>query len=68
MAKFKVLRQHFGDKMYMPNDPDTGTREADPSTVAHLVAAKVLEPMGGSKKEPEPRNKAVRRAPRNKAK
>jgi hypothetical protein len=39
MARFNVLRQHYGDRDYIPGD----TREADPAQVAHLVAAGVLE-------------------------
>jgi hypothetical protein len=39
MARFKVLRQHYGDQSYQAGD----TREADAGVVAHLVAAGVLE-------------------------
>ena len=39
MKQFKVLRQHHGDRDYLPGD----TREADPSQVAHLIGAGVLE-------------------------
>lgn len=39
MARFKVLRQHTGDREYLPGD----MREADGVLVAHLVAAGVLE-------------------------
>ncbi|MDW9588672.1 hypothetical protein GOA80_21885 [Sinorhizobium meliloti] len=39
MKTFKVLRQHLGDKQYMPGD----TREANPSVVKHLVDAGVLK-------------------------
>lgn len=39
MARYKVLRQHHGDRDYMPGD----FREATPSVVAHLVAAGVIE-------------------------
>lgn len=59
--KFNVIRQHFGDKMYMPGDE----REASESDVAHLVKAGVLEPVKG-KSESAPKNKAER-APQNKA-
>jgi hypothetical protein len=38
-VRFRVLRQHLGDRDYAPGD----TREADPAVVAHLVAAGVLE-------------------------
>lgn len=55
--KFNVIRQHFGDKMYMPGDE----REASESDVAHLVKAGVLE-----KAESAPKNKAER-APKNKS-
>lgn len=36
--KFTVLREHLGDREYRPGDE----READPSSVAHLVALGVL--------------------------
>ena len=39
MARFKVLRQHYGDRGYEPGD----IREADPAQVAHLIASGVLE-------------------------
>lgn len=39
--EFRVIRQHLGDRMYMPGD----TREADPKEVAHLVAGGVIEPV-----------------------
>jgi len=38
-VRFNVLRQHYGDREYLPGD----TREAEASQVAHLVAAGVLE-------------------------
>ncbi|WP_406871617.1 hypothetical protein WHT83_14955 [Aminobacter sp. P9b] len=55
--KFRVKREHFGDKMYMTGDE----REAKESDVAHLVKAGVLE-----KSEPAPKNKAEK-APKNKS-
>lgn len=58
--KFTVLRQHLGDKMYLPGD----TREAVESEVGHLVSAGVLgkpsrkaEPAPKNKAEPSPANK-----------
>ena len=36
--KYTVLREHLGDRDYRPGDE----READPSSVAHLVALGVL--------------------------
>jgi hypothetical protein len=39
IVRFNVLRQHTGDREYLPGD----TREALPAIVAHLVAAGVLE-------------------------
>ncbi|MBM3603645.1 MAG: hypothetical protein FJX25_02580 [Alphaproteobacteria bacterium] len=62
MEKFKVLRQHHGDKPYAEGD----TREADERDVAHLVANGVLEPMK-AKAEPAAKNKAEP-AVQNKAK
>ena len=59
--KFKVLRQHYGDKLYAAGD----TREADEKTVRHLVDAGVLEE-AGTKAEAAPENKAEP-APANKA-
>lgn len=53
MAKFKVLRQHQGDKPYAEGD----TREADERDVAHLVANGVLEPVK-AKAEAPAKNKA----------
>ena len=47
MAKFKVLREHLGDKAYKSGD----TREAIASDVAHLVRSGVLEPLGGNDAE-----------------
>lgn len=55
--KFTVIRQHLGDKMYMPGD----VREAAESDVAHLVRNKVLV-----KARPAPKNKAETSAPKNK--
>lgn len=61
MAKFNTLRQHFGDRLYMPGDE----REASEQDVAHLVAQGVLEPIRAkaappveNKAEPAVRNKA----------
>ena len=66
MAKFRVMREHHGDRFYARGE----TREADAGTVRHLVERGVLEPLGDtaaeSKAEPAPRNKAIK-APRNKA-
>ena len=61
MASFKVLRQHQGDKPYLPGE----TREAAASEVAHLVAKGVLDPIQ-TKAEPAVTNKAEKPA-RNKA-
>lgn len=62
--KFMVIRQHLGDRMYMPGDE----REAQESEVAHLLKNGVLEKAGvsGQKKAaPKPLNKKDR-APLNK--
>lgn len=39
--KYTVLREHLGDRDYRRGDE----READPSSVAHLVALWVLAPI-----------------------
>lgn len=57
MKTFQVLRQHLGDKQYMPGD----TREANPSDVKHLVDAGVL------KEAKAPAAKAEKAAAANKA-
>lgn len=54
MANYTTLRQHYGDKLYMPGDP----REAAERDVAHLVEAGVLEPKAEAKAEPATANKA----------
>lgn len=69
--KFEVLRQHHGDKLYMPGD----TREASESEVKHLVDAGVLkrgreskaEAKAEAKSETASANKAEESAPKNKA-
>lgn len=58
--KFKVLRRHYGDKMYEECDH----READEREVAHLVASGVLEkaaPPVANKAEPKLANKGARK-------
>lgn len=61
--KFHVIRQHFGDKMYMPGD----TREATEGDVKHLLQNGVLSKDAPKKKaEPSPKNKAEGGAPSNK--
>lgn len=58
---FKVVRQHLGDRMYMPGEQ----REAEPSDVAHLVRSGALAKMDEApenKAEPAPQNKAGRKA------
>lgn len=60
--KYKVLRQHLGDKMYMPGDE----READEHEVKHLVDRGVLSPEGAKADAPKA-NKAENAAPKNKA-
>ena len=54
MKTYTVLRQHLGDKMYMPGD----TRKAKPSDVAHLVKSGVLVEGEGVKAEKAVSNKA----------
>lgn len=57
--KYRVEREHIGDRRYLPGDE----REARPEEVAHLVARGVLVQVKAVK---APRNKAEAR-PRNKA-
>lgn len=51
--KFKVLREHYGDRLYTESDE----REANERDVEHLVKAGVLQ-KADAKSEPEPENKA----------
>lgn len=57
--KFEVLRQHLGDRMYMPGDE----REANQSDVAHLLRNGVLR----VKAEPAVKNKAEKTQKNKKA-
>jgi len=59
MPLYNVLRQHLGDKMYMPGDE----RDAAENDVVHLVQNGVLAP--ASKSESIPANKAEEAAPLN---
>ena len=65
--KFIVKREHYGDRMYVAGE----TREAVKADVQHLIEKGILVEAGSDdvsvKKEPEPKNKAVKRAPKNKA-
>ncbi|WP_309086459.1 hypothetical protein [Chelativorans sp.] len=62
--KFHVLRQHYGDKQYLPGD----TREASEGDVKHLVDNGVLSKEAPkAKAEAKPANKAESGAPRNKS-
>lgn len=63
MAKFKVTRQHYGDRLYAAGD----VREANEGDVAHLVKQGVLEPVKAkaeasaeNKAEPVVKNKAAK--------
>lgn len=47
--KFKVVREHVGDRPYAEGE----IREADPSDVKHLVPH-VLEPIKAKAKKPAP--------------
>ncbi|MFW2829882.1 hypothetical protein [Sphingomonas sp. ID0503] len=51
MKIYKVLEAHQGDKAYLPNDPNTGTRIADPNEVLHLVKLGLLEELGDAPDE-----------------
>ena len=50
MPKFKVLREHDGDKFYFPGD----VRTANAADVAHLVKNGVLVLLDDSEPTPEP--------------
>lgn len=56
MKNYTVLRQHLGDKMYMPGD----VRKAEPSDVTHLVKSGVLVEGDGAKAEKPTQNKAAK--------
>lgn len=58
---YEVIRQHLGDRLYMPGD----VREVNQGDVAHLVANGVLKPVR-AKAGPAPANKAAPK-PQNKA-
>ncbi|MBL3561067.1 hypothetical protein [Rhodovulum sulfidophilum] len=59
MQKFKVLRQHLGDRMYLQGD----VREAVEADVAHLVAAGVLgAPENKAEAPPEAKARRSRKA------
>ena len=62
MKTYDVLRQHLGDKMYMPGD----TREVAQGDVQHLIDNGVLREAKG-KAEPSLSNKAEKAAPKNKS-
>lgn len=59
--KYNVLRQHLGDKMYVPGD----TRDANEAEVKHLVEKGVLAPFEKKAEQP-PKNKAERGTSANK--
>ena len=61
MAKYKVIRQHLGDRMYMPGE----VRELAEADARYLIP-RCLEPLA-AKAEPAPKNKAEGPAPQNKA-
>lgn len=63
MKRYRVVRQHEGDRFYQEGD----VREATPADVKHLVPH-VLQPIEDeAKAEPAPANKAEPAAPANKA-
>lgn len=59
---YRVLRQHLGDRMYLPGD----TREAAVADVVHLVSRGVLGPLDDPAGKPAPKKKAHSGAPENK--
>lgn len=54
MMKYTVMRQHFGDKLYMPGDE----REAREADVSHLVSQGVLSAPETKKAAPLENKKA----------
>lgn len=61
--KYDVQREHVdGRRFYRKGE----VREADASTVTHLVRAGVLAPVQSKKAEEKPQNKAAQK-PQNKA-
>lgn len=56
--KYEVIRQHQGDKFYMPGDE----RDASPADVSHLVRSGILK----EKAEGKPKNKAEGASDKNK--
>ncbi|WP_313031716.1 hypothetical protein [Brucella sp.] len=56
--KYEVIRQHQGDKFYLPGDE----RDASENDVAHLVKSGVLK----AKAEGKPKNKAEGASDKNK--
>lgn len=56
MKNYTVLRQHLGDKMYMPGD----LREAAESDVRHLVECGVIEEAKAEKPLPNKAAPAVK--------
>lgn len=60
--KFRTMRQHLGDRMYMPGD----TREAAAADVAVLVKSGVLLPLEDEAVKVAPKKKAHSGAPENK--
>lgn len=62
MKTYEVLRQHLGDKMYMPGD----NREAVQSDVQHLINNGVLRE-AKTKSDASTLNKAEKAAPKNKS-
>lgn len=61
--KFHVIRQHLGDKMYMPGD----TREASEGDVKHLLGKVLSKDEPSKKAEGKPKNKAEGKSPADKA-
>lgn len=60
MKEYKILREHHGDKVYVPGGEN---RKATPGAVAHLVSRGVLEEVDATDAElkpelPDPENKA----------
>jgi hypothetical protein len=52
LAKYKVMREHLGDKFYLTGEQ----REANPVDVKHLVAKGILVELGeGDKPKPAPK-------------
>lgn len=63
--KYKVIRQHYGDKQYFAGESREVTNEHDAQT---LIKMRLIAPFGGESKNPTAEQKAkAKSVPKNKA-